>query len=254
MSSTAMGEPETSTATVLILDFGAQYSQLIARRVRESNVYSEIVPHDTPWEELEARKPAAVILTGGPESTLAADAPGVDPRLYTSGIPLLGICYGLQLIARDLGGELVRSANREFGPTTLEIVREDPLFAGVPQQSRAWMSHGDTVLAPPSGFMVLARTQQCEIAAIGARQRRIYGVQFHTEVVHTEAGKRVIANFLHDVAEIPPSWRLGSFVDRSVAEIREEVGDGRVICALSGGVDSAVAATLVSRAVGDQLS
>ncbi|MBV9647319.1 MAG: glutamine-hydrolyzing GMP synthase [Candidatus Eremiobacteraeota bacterium] len=249
-----MGEPETSTATVLILDFGAQYSQLIARRVRESNVYSEIVPHDTPWEELEARKPAAVILTGGPESTLAADAPGVDPRLYTSGIPLLGICYGLQLIARDLGGELVRSANREFGPATLEIVREDPLFAGVPQQSRAWMSHGDTVLAPPSGFAVLARTQQCEIAAIGARQRRIYGVQFHTEVVHTEAGKRVIANFLHDVAEIPPSWRLGSFVDRSVAEIREEVGDGRVICALSGGVDSAVAATLVSRAVGDQLS
>jgi len=254
MSSLTIGEPSAKSAIVLILDFGAQYSQLIARRAREANVFSEIVPHDTPWDEIARRNPAAIILTGGPESTLTPEALGVDRRIYDSGIPVLGICYGMQLIARDLGGDLVRSAHSEFGPATLELAGESPLFAGVPQRSRAWMSHGDTVLAPPPGFAVLARTDRCALAAIGERKRRIYGVQFHPEVVHTEAGKRVIANFLHEVAGIAPMWEMGSFVDRAAAEIRTLVGSGRVICALSGGVDSAVAATLVSRAIGDQLT
>jgi GMP synthase (glutamine-hydrolysing) len=244
----------TRPATVVILDFGAQYGQLIARRVREANVYSEILPHDAPWKEIEKRDPAAIILTGGPESTLAPDAPGVDPGVLASAVPLLGICYGMQLIARDLGGELVRSRLREFGPTSLEVLEASPLTGGVPHRSRAWMSHGDTVLAPPPGFATLARTATCAIAAFGDAARRIYGVQFHPEVVHTEAGKRIIANFLHEVAGIPSTWKMESFVERAIADIRAQVGDGRVICALSGGVDSAVAATLVSRAIGGRLT
>ncbi len=246
--------PQTRPATVVILDFGAQYSQLIARRAREARVYSEILPHDTPWSEIAAREPAALILTGGPESTLEPDALGVDPALWSSGIPILGICYGMQLLARDLGGSLARSAYSEFGPAELEIIRPDPLLEGVPQRTRAWMSHGDTVVAPPPGFDVLARTERCAAAALGNAERRIYGVQFHPEVAHTEAGKRVIANFLNDVAGIPPAWEMESFVDAKVAEIRAQVGARRVICALSGGVDSAVAATLVARAVGEQLT
>ena len=241
-------------ASVVILDFGAQYSQLIARRVREANVYSEILPHDATWETVAARKPDAIILTGGPESTLTEDALAVDRRIYDANVPILGICYGMQLMARDLGGELVRSAHSEFGPATLEVTGDDPLFAGVPRHSRAWMSHGDTVLAPPPGFASLAQTERCAIAAIGSRARRIYGVQFHPEVAHTEIGKRVIANFLHGVSGLPATWEMASFVDSAVAEIRAQVGNGRVICALSGGVDSAVAATLVSRAIGDQLT
>ena len=246
--------PQTRPATVVILDFGAQYSQLIARRAREARVYSEILPHDTPWSEIAAREPAALILTGGPESTLEPGALGVDPALWSSGIPILGICYGMQLLARDLGGSLARSAYSEFGPAELEIIRPDPLLEGVPQRTRAWMSHGDTVVAPPPGFDVLARTERCAAAALGNAERRIYGVQFHPEVAHTEAGKRVIANFLNGVAGIPPAWEMESFVDAKVAEIRAQVGARRVICALSGGVDSAVAATLVARAVGEQLT
>jgi GMP synthase (glutamine-hydrolysing) len=254
MSTATAGEPDTTSASVLILDFGAQYSQLIARRAREANVYSEILPHDAPWEEIVRRAPSAIILTGGPESTLGDDALRVDTRIYDAGIPILGICYGMQLIARDLGGELVRSAHSEFGPATLQVVEDAPLFAGVSQRSRAWMSHGDTVLAPPPGFATLARTERGTIASIGSRDRRIYGVQFHPEVVHTESGKRVIENFLHGIAGMLPAWEMESFIERSVAEIRAQVKDGRVICALSGGVDSAVAATLVSRAIGDQLT
>jgi GMP synthase (glutamine-hydrolysing) len=244
----------TRPATVVILDFGAQYSQLIARRVREANVYSEILPHDTPWPEIARREPAAIILTGGPESTLAPDALGIDPEAYASGVPILGICYGMQLIARDLGGRLVRAQHREFGAAALEVVGPSPLLGGVPERSRAWMSHGDTVVDPPSGFGVLARTATCAVAAIGDPARHIYGVQFHPEVVHTEAGKRIIANFLHDVAGIAPAWEMESFVDRTIAQIRAHVGTGHVICALSGGVDSAVAATLVARAIGSQLT
>ena len=241
-------------ATVVILDFGAQYSQLIARRIREARVYSEILPHDAPWSEIAKRDPVAIVLTGGPESTLAPDALGVDPQVLRSGIPLLGICYGMQLVARDLGGELTSSRHREFGAATLEVTAENALFAGVPAASRAWMSHGDTVLAPPPGFTTLARTAGCAIAAIGDAQKKIYGVQFHPEVVHTAAGRRVIENFLYEVAGIAPDWQMDSFVESTVAAIRAQVGEGRVICALSGGVDSAVAATLVARAIGSQLT
>ena len=242
------------TATVVILDFGAQYSQLIARRVREAEVYSEILPHDASWSSIVAREPAAIVLTGGPESTLAPDALGVDPQVFTSGIPVLGICYGMQLMARDLGGSLVRSQHREFGAATLEADVASPLFAGVAPTTRAWMSHGDTVVAPPPGFTTLAHTTGCANAAIGDAKRKLYGVQFHPEVVHTDAGKAVIANFLHGVAGIAPAWKMDSFVDTTIERIRAQVGDGRVICALSGGVDSAVAATLVARAVGSQLT
>ncbi len=244
----------TQTATVVILDFGAQYSQLIARRVREADVYSEILPHDAPWSAIAARDPAAIILTGGPQSTLEDDALGVDPCVFGSGIPVLGICYGMQLMARDLGGSLVRSRHREFGAATLELLTPSPLFARVPPTSRAWMSHGDTVLAPPPGFATLARTAHCDIAAMGDSERKLYGVQFHPEVVHTDAGKDVIANFLHGVAGIAPAWKMESFVDATIARLRAQIGEGRLICALSGGVDSAVAATLVARAVGRQLT
>jgi len=256
MTTAAIDQPGSRTrpATVVILDFGAQYSQLIARRVREAKVYSEILPHDAPWSEIARREPAAIILTGGPESTLGDDALGVDPQIWLAGIPILGICYGMQLIARDLGGSIVASQHREFGAATLEVIAPSALTAGVPERSRAWMSHGDTVLAPPPGFATLARTANCAIAAMGDPPSRIYGVQFHPEVVHTEAGKAVISNFLHGVAGLAPAWEMASFVDATVAQIRAQVGTGRVICALSGGVDSAVAATLVSRAIGSQLT
>jgi GMP synthase (glutamine-hydrolysing) len=241
-------------ATVVILDFGAQYSRLIARRVREACVYSEIVPHDTPWLQIAERNPAAIVLTGGPESTLDADALRVDPQLWESGLPVLGICYGMQLIARDLGGKLARSAVREFGAACLELLQSSPLTPNVPARSRVWMSHGDAVTALPPGFTTLARTEHCAIAAMGDAKRRIYGVQFHPEVIHTDAGKQIIANFLRDIAGIEPSWKMESFVERSIADIRAQVGESRVICALSGGVDSAVAATLVSRAIGERLT
>jgi GMP synthase (glutamine-hydrolysing) len=246
--------PVSAPSTVVILDFGAQYSQLIARRVREAGVYSELLPYDTPWEAIEGRKPAAIILSGGPESTLEPGAPGVDARLWASSIPVLGICYGLQLIARDLGGTIVQSTHREFGPATLELAAASPLTEGVAQRSRVWMSHGDTVRTPPAGFAALAQTPTCAVAAIGDVRRRIYGVQFHPEVVHTEIGRRVIGNFLQGVAGIAPTWQMESFVERTVDEIRAQVGRDRVICALSGGVDSAVAATLVARAIGERLT
>ena len=245
----------TRPATVVIIDFGAQYAQLIARRVREANVYSEIVPYDTPWEEIQRRDPAAIILTGGPESTLGSDALGIDKKIWASSLPILGICYGLQLMARDLGGKLEPLAHREYGPAMLVVdSRESPLLGAVPRESRVWMSHGDSVTSVPAGFRPLAHTERCAVAAMGDEQRRMYAVQFHPEVFHTDAGKTVFQNFLHEIARIPPDWKMESFVERSVAEIRERVGDAQVICALSGGVDSAVAATLVAKAIGKQLT
>ncbi len=254
MTTTLSDAARTRPATVLILDFGSQYSQLIARRARESGVYSEILPYDTAWERIAEREPAAIVLTGGPESTLAPHALGVDKRLWESGLPVLGICYGMQLIARDLGGQLARAQVREFGAASLDLAECSPLTQGLPARSRVWMSHGDAVTAPPPGFAVLARTEHCSVAAIGDERRRIYGVQFHPEVAHSDFGERIIANFLHGVAGLESSWRMDSFVERSIAEIRAQVGNGRVICALSGGVDSAVAATLTARAIGEQLT
>jgi GMP synthase (glutamine-hydrolysing) len=245
----------SAVGSVVILDFGAQYSQLIARRTREANVYSELLPYDAPWEEIAKREPAAIVLSGGPESTLGADALDCDPRVYASGLPLLGICYGMQLLAKHFGGALVPLEHAEFGPAQLVLDRADsPLFLGVASESRVWMSHGDSVTKVPPGFTALAHTERCAVAAIGDDQRRCYGVQFHPEVVHTEAGTAILENFLHTVAGIAPTWRMDSWVDDAISKVKARVGDANVLCALSGGVDSAVAATLVSRAIGKQLT
>ena len=241
-------------STVFVLDFGAQYAQLIARRVREQNVYCEIVPYDTPWQTLAKRNPAALILSGGPESTLVPDAPQMDPEIFRSGVPMLGICYGMQLVARECGAELVKLDHAEYGPATLQVENTTPLFKGTPPEFRVWMSHGDSVIRLPEGFQPVATTARCNVAAIADDARRIYGVQFHPEVVHTQQGKTMLGNFLHDIAKIAADWQMESFVDRAIAEIREKAGSDKVICALSGGVDSAVAATLVSRAIGQQLT
>ena len=243
------------TPTVLILDFGAQYSQLIARRTRELGVYCEIVPYDVTWNALSLRRPAALILSGGPESTLAEGAPEMDPAIVEAGLPILGICYGMQLLARDIGAELVQLDHAEYGPATLVVAdRQTPLFNGVPDESRVWMSHGDSVVALPDGYRALASTARCHVAAIGNPEKKIYGVQFHPEVVHTEHGRTVLDNFLHEIAGLGRDWKMESFLDSSVRDIRERVGTDKAICALSGGVDSAVAATLVSRAIGEQLT
>ncbi len=241
--------------TVFILDFGAQYSQLIARRTRELGVYCEIVPYDIAWAKLASRDPVAIILSGGPESTLVDGAPDLDPQILRSGLPLLGICYGMQLVARHVGAELVKLDHAEYGPATLTIAhRDSPFWQGVPEQSRVWMSHGDSVVKLPPGFVTLGATPRCNVAAIGDAQRKIYGVQFHPEVVHSQAGTTILANFLHRIAGLANDWKMESFVDRAIDEIRAKVGRDKVICALSGGVDSAVAATLVSRAIGEQLT
>lgn len=241
--------------TVFVLDFGAQYGQLIARRIRELGVYCEIVPYDTSWNTLAVRRPAALVLSGGPESTLIDGAPEMDEEIVASGVPILGICYGMQLLARDVGAELVKLDHAEYGPATLVVAdRQTPLFDGVPDESRVWMSHGDSVVSLPEGYRALASTARCHVAAIGNQKKKIYGVQFHPEVVHTEYGRIVLENFLDDVAGLRRDWTMDSFLDRSIEEIRARVGSDRVICALSGGVDSAVAATLVARAIGEQLT
>ena len=242
------------SGTVFVLDFGAQYSQLIARRVREAGVYCEIVPFDTPWAVLASRSPGAIILSGGPESTLVPDAPDVDAALLGSGVPILGICYGMQLIARHLGAELVKLDHAEYGPAELRAASAAGLFAGVDPTTRVWMSHGDSVTRLAEGFEKLASTDRCDVAAMGDASRKIYGVQFHPEVAHSECGRRVLDNFLHGIAGLGNDWRMDSFVETATAEIKAKVGGDRVICALSGGVDSAVAATLVARAIGEQLT
>ena len=240
---------------VFVLDFGAQYSQLIARRVRECGVYCEIVPYDTTWSELSARRPAALILSGGPESTLVKDAPDMDGAILKSGVPILGICYGMQLLAREIGAELVKLDHSEYGPATLRVSnRETPLFDGVEESSRVWMSHGDSVVELPKGYCALASTGRCRIAAMGSPKERVYGVQFHPEVVHSQYGRTVLENFLHKIAGLGDDWKMESFLDRAVEDVRARIGSARASCALSGGVDSAVAATLVGRAIGDRLT
>ncbi|MHB8441586.1 MAG: glutamine-hydrolyzing GMP synthase, partial [Candidatus Tyrphobacter sp.] len=211
---------------VFILDFGAQYSQLIARRTRELGIYCEILPHDTPWSTLAPRAPKAIVLTGGPESVLVPDAPRLDPAILTSGVPVFGICYGMQLLARELGGELVKLDRAEYGPAILHVeARESALFAGVPATSRVWMSHGDSVVRLPAGFATLASTERCAVASMGDAARRIYGVQFHPEVVHTEYGRAVLANALREIAAVPADWAMESFVDESIAQIRSTLGN-----------------------------
>jgi GMP synthase (glutamine-hydrolysing) len=240
-------------ATVLILDFGSQYSQLIARRVREANVYCELVNGTTPWAELSQRNPAALILSGGPASVYEAGAPLVDPAALKAGIPVLGICYGMQLIAYHLGGEVAPGERREYGPAVLEIEDGEGLFAGLPAEMPVWMSHGDNIPRLPPGFRALARSANSPFAAF-AGEGGILGIQFHPEVVHTPHGREILRNFLYQVCGLTPTWTAGSYIAEAVDTIRATVAGGRVLCALSGGVDSAVAATLVHRAVGDQLT
>jgi GMP synthase (glutamine-hydrolysing) len=248
------GEVPSGPDTVVILDFGSQFAQLIARRVRELNVYSELLPHDTPWAEIERRRPKAIILSGGPSSVYDADAPHPDPAIWGGGIPVLGICYGLQLMAQGLGGEVAPSTKREYGPASVVITSEDGLFRGLDRQQPVWMSHGDRIVRPPTGFVTTAETETSAFAGLADPSRGLYGIQFHPEVVHTPAGREILRNFIVDIAGARQTWTPAGFVETTVAGIRERVGDGRVICALSGGVDSAVAATLVHRAIGDQLT
>ncbi|HJR24908.1 MAG TPA: glutamine-hydrolyzing GMP synthase [Acidimicrobiales bacterium] len=243
------------TPTVLVVDFGAQYAQLIARRVREAGVYSEIVPHTISVDELIARRPAAVILSGGPSSVYAEGAPSVDPALFTVGVPTFGICYGFQAMAQALGGTVERTGLAEFGRTRLTVTRRDTaLFTDLPEQQQVWMSHGDAVSAAPEGFVVTASSAGAAVAAFEAVDRGLAGVQFHPEVLHTEHGQRVLERFLYDVAGLEPTWTTENVIEEQVAAIRAAVGDKRVLCGLSGGVDSAVAAALVQRAVGDRLT
>ena len=240
---------------VLVVDFGAQYAQLIARRVREAQAYSEIVPHTASVADMLARDPVAIILSGGPSSVYADGAPSVDPALFSAGVPVFGICYGFQAMAQALGGTVERTGLSEFGGTPLHVEDGDTaLFSGLPREQSVWMSHGDSVTQAPEGFRVTATSAGAPVAAMEDVSRRLAGVQFHPEVVHSEQGQRVIERFLRDVAGCQGDWTTTGVIDEQVARIREQVGDGLVICGLSGGVDSAVAAALVQRAVGEQLT
>ncbi|WP_345024897.1 glutamine-hydrolyzing GMP synthase, partial [Nonomuraea roseoviolacea] len=239
--------------TVLVVDFGAQYAQLIARRVRECHVYSEIVPSTMPVEEMLAKRPKAIILSGGPSSVYADNAPAVADGLFDTGVPTFGICYGFQAMARALGGEVARTGVAEYGGTQLDVLSEGVIFAGLPAVQKVWMSHGDSVKAAPAGFQVTASTRETPVAAFEHRERGLYGVQFHPEVLHSEHGQAVLKHFL-EAAGCRPTWTMLNIVEESVEAVRKQVGDGRAICALSGGVDSAVAAALVQRAIGDRLT
>jgi GMP synthase (glutamine-hydrolysing) len=238
---------------VLVVDLGGQYAQLIARRVRECRVYSELVGNTVTAEQVRARDPYAVILSGGPASVYAAGAPDVDPQIFELGVPTLGICYGMQLMARELGGRVERTGVSEFGKTDLQA-QPGGLFEGLPAEQTVWMSHRDSVTAPPEGARVVAGSGSTPIAAFEDPARRLYGVQFHPEVVHTPYGDELLKNFLYGVADAPPAWTPAAVIEEQVARIRAQVGRERVLCALSGGVDSAVAALLVRKAVGKQLT
>jgi GMP synthase (glutamine-hydrolysing) len=239
---------------VLVVDFGAQYAQLIARRVREARVYSEIVPHTITVEEIKARRPAGVILSGGPKSVHVAGAPLLDPRVYESEVPMLGICYGAQLVALQLGGEVSRTGKGEYGRTQLALTGSSRILGDLPPTSDVWMSHFDSITGAPEGFSVTASTDEVPVAVLEDSGRKIYGVQFHPEVAHTERGQQVLERFLFDVCGCRPTWTMTNVIDSSVEAIRAQVGKEKIICGLSGGVDSAVAAALVHKAVGDQLT
>ena len=238
---------------VLVLDCGGQYAQLIARRVRECRVYSELVSHSITAAEARARNPRALVLSGGPASVYAEGAPQVDPGLFELGVPALGICYGMQLMAQDLGGRVERTGVSEFGKTELNAEPASQLFKGLPPEQTGWMSHRDSVAAAPTGARVTAESPNAPIAAFEDPDRGLYGVQFHPEVVHTPHGTELLKNFLYTVADAPPTWTAAAVIEEQVERIRAQVGHDRVLCALSGGVDSAVAALLVHKAVGDQL-
>lgn len=241
--------------TVLVVDFGAQYAQLIARRVREARIYSEIVPSTMPVPEILAKNPKAIILSGGPSSVYAENAPGIDPAIFAAGVPVFGMCYGFQLMAQALGGTVDNTGRREYGRTALSVSRPDStLFEGTPGRQDVWMSHGDACSAAPAGFTVTASTEGVPVAAFEDDERKLYGVQHHPEVMHSTHGQLVLEHFLYRGAGIAPTWTTASVVEESVAAVRAQVGDAQAICGLSGGVDSAVAAALVQRAIGDRLT
>jgi GMP synthase (glutamine-hydrolysing) len=245
----------TEYQTVLVVDYGAQYAQLIARRVRECKVYSEIVPHDISIEELKKKNPSGLILSGGPASVYADNAPAANPAFFEHGVPILGICYGMQLMAHTLGGEVARTGSSEYGRTALVVDDNNGrLLNDLPLEQTVWMSHADAVVKTPAGFDVTARSDGAPVAVMENSAKKLYGVQFHPEVVHTEYGMQVLKNFLYGVCECAPTWTMVSIIEDSIAKIREQVGDRKVICGLSGGVDSAVAALLVYRAIGDNLT
>ncbi len=246
-----MHESAARRRPILIFDYGSQYSQLIARRVREHHAYSEIVPHTTAADEVRRRGAAGVILTGGPASCYEPGAPQIDPAVFRAGVPVLGICYGMQLAARVLGGEVSQSPAHEYGRTSIEVDPESPLFRGIPARTTVWMSHGDRVMDPGGVFRSLARTPSCPVAAVVHRDLPVYGVQFHPEVTHTPEGGWILRNFLVEICGSPCDWTAASYVDEAVAAIRAQVGErGRVVCGLSGGVDSSVVALLLARAIG----
>lgn len=243
-----------SQELVLVMDFGGQYSQLIARRIRECGVYCEIVPYTIPMEKLKGMNPKGIVFSGGPSSVYGEKAPRCDEAVFSLGVPVLGICYGMQFTAHSLGGEVSRAEAREYGNTKLYIEEGNPFFSGVAKETQVWMSHGDFIAKAPTGFCVTARTDSTPVAAMADEARRIYGVQFHPEVHHTPEGNKMLRTFLFDICGCKGDWNMGSFVDQAIAAIRAQVGDKRVLCALSGGIDSSVAAVLVHRAVGDQLT
>ncbi len=239
--------------TVLVLDFGSQYTQLIARRIRELGIFSEIKPFNTTIEEIKKSSPGAIVLSGSPSSVWDKDAPSIDKYLLEIDIPILGICYGMQLIVHVLGGEVEISSKREFGPAHIEILENDPLFHAI-HSKEVWMSHGDKILTLPEGFLSLAKTANSPIASIKHKAKQIYGMQFHPEVVHTPCGKDILKNFLRLVCNLKSEWNPGSFVENAIKRIKEEVTESKVICGLSGGVDSTVAAVLINEAIGDKLT
>ena len=239
---------------VLVVDFGAQYAQLIARRVREAGVYSELVPHSMPVDEILAKDPKAIILSGGPASVFEPGAPTIDTKVFESGVPVLGICYGFQVMAYELCGKVDKAALGEYGKTSATIDDAAGILADSPAEQTTWMSHGVAVEQAPAGFEVLAHTEGAPVAAMADESRKLYGVQWHPEVKHSPLGQKLIENFLHRCAALPNDWDASSIIEDQVKKIREQVGDAEVICGLSGGVDSAVAAALVHKAIGDQLT
>jgi len=244
----------TAVEEIVVLDYGGQYSQLIARRVRDCGVFSELLPHHVPLEEVTRRKPRGIILSGGPASVYAEGAPKLDRGLLELGVPVLGICYGMQLLVHELGGRVEQAEVGEFGRSELHVTEPGVLLKGMPKEQTCWMSHRDTVFAPPPGFTALASSSASPVAAVEDTERSVYGIQFHPEVVHTPYGQEILTRFLTDVCDCERTWSAASIVEDQIRRIRAQVGEGRVICGLSGGVDSSVAALLVHRAVGEQLT
>jgi GMP synthase (glutamine-hydrolysing) len=240
--------------TLVVLDFGSQFTQLIARRLRELSVYSEILPFDTPMAEIERRRPVGIVLSGGPKSVSEAGAPHCELGVYDAGVPVLGICYGMQLMTHALGGEVAPAPHREFGLATIDVQPDAPLFASVPTNLRVWASHGDFVKTAPPGFQVTATSANAPVAAMVAEERRLYALLFHPEVAHTDHGLDILRNFAYDVCGCTGDWTMSSFVQEATDRIRRQVGEGRVVCGLSGGVDSTVAAMLIHRAIGERLT